>query len=361
MPFYRPTLQEIANGIFTDVVGRLKLKAAVLRRSLAGVISRALAGAVHGLYGYITWLSKQIFVHQCDDEYLDHHGAERGIGRKPANTARGFVNARGTTGLTLKAGTKLRFGNDRSRLYYVRSDVDFVGGVATPLVYAVTPGEVSNLQAGAVLYLITPISGIQSAMTVGDAGIIGGADPEENDLYRERILDKIRNPPHGGNANDYVQWALEVPGIERAWPLPNIAGLGTVGVMVARGIDAEDPRPDAELVAMVKAHIEEQRPVTAEVYIIVPELVPLNAVVYISPNTQAIRDAVLAEMQDFLIRDGQPDSYLRLSRISETISGAAGEHHHELAVPVADIYIGKTELPVLGKFIFEDFDQPGTP
>ncbi|MCZ5534750.1 hypothetical protein O5560_28155, partial [Escherichia coli] len=55
-----------------------------------------------------------------------------------------------------------------------------------------------------------------------------------------------------------------------------------------------------------------------------------------------------AELRSFLLRDGYPQGELKVSRISEAISGANGEYSHQLLAPVDNISIAKNELAVLG-------------
>ncbi len=47
-----------------------------------------------------------------------------------------------------------------------------------------------------------------------------------------RLLEHIRHPPAGGNASDYVAWALEIDNVAAAYCYPLAQGLGTVDVVV---------------------------------------------------------------------------------------------------------------------------------
>ena len=91
---------------------------------------------------------------------------------------------------------------------------------------ATVAGAFTNCDPGTPISLAQPIAGINSGgLTVGFA--TGGADDETVDELRNRMLAKYRAPPQGGAASDYVLWALEVPGVTRAWCLPLGTGAGT--------------------------------------------------------------------------------------------------------------------------------------
>jgi uncharacterized phage protein gp47/JayE len=53
-----------------------------------------------------------------------------------------------------------------------------------------------------------------------DAGLLG------------RLLNRIQQPPAGGNKNDYEQWALALDYVAKAWCFPLGQGLGTVDVVI---------------------------------------------------------------------------------------------------------------------------------
>lgn len=80
-----------------------------------------------------------------------------------------------------------------------------------------------------------------------------------------RLLSYIRRPPAGGNKYDYQRWALEIAGVAAAWSQPLGQGPGSVDVIVvADAVLTGSEIPSAELLAEVKAYIDEVRPVTAK-------------------------------------------------------------------------------------------------
>ena len=356
MPFDRPTLNDISDRIQNDIAGRMRIRnvaksASLLGRSVVSVLSRVYAGACHLLYGFLAWLAKQRFVHSMEGEFLDAEGLTYDLPRKPADYAEGKATIAGNDGAVLPAGTIVR--RDDGAEYQVTAASPVTGGTAIVTLRALAVGINGNAATGTILRLVSPSAGLQTTLIVGEDGLRGGADIEADEDYRERILDRKREPPHGGNAHDYIQWALQVPGVTRAWCLPLWEGLGTVGVMFARDGDA-DIIPTEKQRQAVAAHIEPLRPVTAEVYVFSPTPKPIDVTDKISPDDAPGRENVKLELSDFVIREGGPGVTLRVSRISEAISAAIGEHHHHLVDPTNDIPVAENELPVLGQLVFVD-------
>jgi uncharacterized phage protein gp47/JayE len=75
---------------------------------------------------------------------------------------------------------------------------------------ATTAGDYTNADPGNLIAIATPIVGINSSGVMGAA--TGGADSETQDALRTRMLLQYRASPQGGDADDYVIWALQVPG-----------------------------------------------------------------------------------------------------------------------------------------------------
>jgi uncharacterized phage protein gp47/JayE len=354
MPFKRPTLTEIDERIRNDIAGRMQIgpntpqTASLLRRSVVRVLSRVYAGACHALYGFLAWLATQRFVHSMEAEFLDAEGLTYDLPRKPAETASGTALATGLAGSVIPAGAVCK--RDDGAEYAVTADATIgADGTAQVTLQAVVAGSAGNAAAGIALSWTSPIAGLQNGLTVAD--IRGGTDSESDEDYRERILDRKREPPHGGNAHDYEQWALQVPGITRAWCMPLWMGYGTVGVMIARDNDV-DIIPTEEQCREVWNYIEPLRPVTAEVYVFAPVKQPVDVTVKISPDSEVAREAVELELRDFIDREGGPSAVLRVSRISEAISAAVGEHHHYLLEPMNDVTVAANAIPVLGQLVF---------
>lgn len=345
MPFSRPTLAELIERASADIEISLPGADARLRRSNLSIIGRVHAAAVHGLYGYLEWAAQQMMVDTAEQAYLDRYAAIWGVQRVPAAFAQGPLTATGTNGVVVPAGTLWRRSDGAE--YSSTADATIAGGTATVQVAAVVEGAAGNAAANTAMQLVQPIAGVNGQALVAAGGLVQGADAETDEALRARILMRIQQPPMGGSATDYVAWALQVPGVTRAWVYPLEDGPGTVKVRFVRDNDAS-LIPDAGEVAAVQAHIDQLRPVTAQVTVLAPVAVALNMTIQLTPSTVAVRDAVQAELADVVRREGSPGGTLLLSHLREAISVAAGETNHVLTVPSADVTHTTNQIPVLG-------------
>ena len=345
MAFERPTLQALIDRAAADIEARLPGTDARLRRSNLGVLARVHAGAVHGLYGHLQWLAQQLMIDTCDGAYLERYASVLGVLRLPAAYAEGNLTLSGTDGSVVPAGTEWQRGD--GAIFASAADVTIASGSATAAVAAAAAGASGNTAAASTLTMVSPIAGVIGSAVVAAGGLAGAADAEDDEALRARLLRRIQRPPHGGSADDYVSWALEVPGVTRAWCYPLEGGPGTVTVRFVRDDDAS-MIPDSGEVAAVQSYIDERRPVTANVTVAAPTAVALNFTITLVPNTLAVQAAVAAELADLIRREARPGGTLLISHIREAISVSAGETNHILTAPSADVARAAGEITSLG-------------
>lgn len=347
--FDRPSLASLINRTTNDVFQRLQLDN-VLRRADAQVYARVLAGVAHGLYGFIEWISRQIIIDTAEAEFLERWASIWGVQRLIATPATGTITFTVTPGAAdIPAGTLVQTLDGTP--FQTTADITVNGLEATTSVTAVVASAASNTYSGQTANLVTPVLGVQTAAVLGELG--GGGDLESDDRLRERLLSRIQQPPQGGDANDYVQWALAAPGggATRAWVAPKQFGQGTVGVaFVCDGNGAGAAiLPSSAQIAAVAAFIDAVRPVTAHVTVYAPVAVPVDFVIEgLIPNTLAEQRAVTAELADLLAREGRPGGTILLSHIRSAISAAAGEWDYVLVEPAANVDMAARQIPVMG-------------
>ncbi len=349
MPFERPTLPDLVGRISADIRGRLSLAGPLVRRAMADVVAVVWAGAVHMLHGHIQWLGNQLFADTSEREYLLRQAAMYGITPTPATFATGNATATGVDASVIPEDTILQ-GPDVT--YRVTSDATIAAGVATLALEAVTAGSAGNVAAGVTLAFESPITGVDASVTVAVGGLANGFDQETTEGTRDRLILRLREPPAGGADQDYEAWALAVAGITRAWVYPHELGLGTV---VVRFVLDEEPDifPAPATVAAVQAKLDEERPITAEVYALAPTPLEVDFTISVTPDTVAVRAAVEAELADLLFRDAEPGDgagrgRIRLSRIFTAIGISEGVEDFTLTIPAADVVPAIGELAIMG-------------
>ncbi|WP_339521848.1 baseplate J/gp47 family protein [Pseudomonas sp. EL_65y_Pfl2_R96] len=340
MPFETPSLPVLINRTQSDLAGDS------LRRSDAQVLARTLSGAAYGLYGYLDWIADQVLPDKADEETLERIATLRlNQPRKPAQSAEGGVSFTAAAGAVLDQDVVLQSGD--GRMYRVKASVTTVAGLNTATIAAVDAGALGNADAGLGLTLVQPVPGVTNAFTVIAPGITGGIARESLESLRARVIRSYRVIPHGGSADDYETWALEVPGVTRAWCRGNYMGPGTVGLFVMRDDDLE-PVPNPVQLAEVKDYVEPLRPVTAELYVLPPVKVPVPYSVHPVPDTSAVRAAIQASLIDLHGREAGLGDKLLISHIREAISGGAGETDHSLTMPSADVPAAANQLLTFG-------------
>ncbi len=345
MGFNRPALQDINDRIQTDFQTRLSTGGSFLRRSVILVLGRVLAGAAHLLHGHLDFISNQVLPDTAVKSYLERWASIWGIRKKPATFASGTVSLTGTNGSFIPARTL--YVRSDSVEYESQIDATIANGSVTIAIQALLPGSNGEADAGVELTLIAPIAGVNSTGLVNMGGLSGGNDEETSEELRNRLLERIQEPPLGGADQDYRFWAKSVPGVTRVWVYEEYLGPGTVGITFVR--DNDNPIiPDASEVTEVQDYIETVRPVTAHVTVFAPIPDPINFTISIFPDTPDIRRAIEAELTDMIYREAEPGGTLILSHMNEAISIAKGEVDHNLNFPVADFVSSIGHLPQMG-------------
>ncbi|CAG4906014.1 baseplate J/gp47 family protein [Paraburkholderia saeva] len=349
MPFDVPTLPTLIQRAVSDLAGSAS---DALRRSDAQALARTHSGAAHLGYGYLKWISKQLFSDTCDEDMLIRQANLRlDGGRKAAQSSTGKVTLSGRATAVVDADVQMQ---TEDLIVYVTTESATLDatGAGTIGVKALVPGKLGDLDAGTVLTFVSPVDAVSDTATVTVDGITGGSDQESIEELRQRVNASYRKQPMGGNVDDYETWALEVPGVTRAWVRRRYMGPGTVGLFFVRD-DDEDPFPGEAEIAAVKTYVEGKRPLGAELYVLSPVNKPVPFVLHISPDTGAVRAAVSASLQDLINSEGDLGVTLLHTHIDDAISQATGENDHELTAPPGNVTLAVNELPTFGGITWE--------
>lgn len=120
------------------------------------------------------------------------------------------------TGVEIPALTNF-VGDDNGVLYFTQEPFTSVADVVTLSLTSRDPGAIGNLEVGQTMTMAVNIAGAETVATITVVDTVG-ADAEDTDVYRRRVLDKERAPGGGGNVADYRNWAGMQEGVTRAFP-----------------------------------------------------------------------------------------------------------------------------------------------
>lgn len=369
MSFALPTLQDLLDRARKAFRTTLPGSDAWIWPNNIGPTAKVIAGAVFEVFGFAAYISKMIFAHTAPDlETLKKHAAEFGMAQRPAYPAAGKITFTSSGNLSVIVGAIL---SRTDGFQYIAASAASKSGAGTldiP-VSALADGASGNTPAGTPLQIVSGVTDAAGDASVAvSADIIGGADVEDIETFRSRILFRKRYPPHGGSASDYVQWASDVIGVTRVFVERLWAGAGSVRVFVLMDDLYADGIPPIDAVARVADYIETLRPAGALVTVAAPSRVVVNVQISgLSPNTAAVQEAVTVSLREAFSRLSRvagtdtphggmpflatPAAFSR-SWVWQAIANATGEESHVLVSPTADVALSAGQIATLGTVTF---------
>ena len=286
MAWIMPTLKQLRQQTRDSVIAALQSRPGqgpvgpILPNSLTRVCADSNAGLAFSTLLYLYYVANQLMPDTATD-WLTRHAdiwlKDYGGGQKSATFASGTISATGTAGRIIPVGQRLLSSSFNGQSYQTLAQGTLGLLPVSIMVQALIAGASGNLDAGTILAWDSGVSG--SDPTAAVVSLTGGTDQETLEELRARVLQRIRNPPMGGDASDYVLWACSIPGVTRAWCSPGEMGIGTVTVRFMM----DDLRvstggfPNTIDVAAVQAYIDSKRPVTAiDVFVVAPIPEPVS-------------------------------------------------------------------------------------
>jgi uncharacterized phage protein gp47/JayE len=337
MPYARPTLTELieqatndfVTGDITDPNGNTV--DGLLPIGFIPALGMVVSGQSYEHYGYIDWISQQAVPWTATDEYLAGWAALKRVFRKAATTTMGTV-----TFSTAAPATDIPAGTAISRSdgvqFVTSADTPVSGASVTVPITAVVAGSSGNFASDTGFVLANPINGV-AAQSTASAQLVAGTDTETDDAFRTRMLGVYAAPPQGGDRQDYIEWALAIPSVTRAW-VSNSAGAGTVSVYFmmdvaeaaydgfpqgSNGVATNEPRDTTatgDQLTVANALFPLQ-PVTALVYALAPAATPVNF-------TVADLGAANTTPNQGLITTALEQMFAALGQVGGTVNPATG-------------------------------------
>jgi uncharacterized phage protein gp47/JayE len=361
--FVVPTLTTLIERISSDINTRIPGQDSRIRYSLLWVLARVVAGAVWTVYAFQGWIMGQLML-DTTTELTRRHATIWGVTPNPATKATGNVLVNGTAASVIPAGTVVQ------TVAGVQYETDVIVNFPTPTaqqtvsVTALAAGDDGNAAASTILTFVSPPAGVVATATV-DTGLTGGTDVESDEDLRDRVVDFVRDRPHGGCTQDYETWAMEVAGVERVWVVGEVNTLGLtvpagdVWVYFATTGVGSAVIPAAPLIAQVQAYLgdDSRRPVTMAVTAKAPTPHVVDITIDLEPNTSAVQAQVEDELEALFLSTATLGGTIYNSQIHEAVSRAAGETSHSFAAVdggagTSDVVCSGDELAILGTVTF---------
>ncbi len=314
----------------------------------------AVAAQVYALYVQTEWLARQCFPQSAQGEYLDRHAALRGLERREATASEGLIrfsiDTAAETDLTIPEGTVCATAG-LTRFETVEEAVLEAGSTFVEVrSRAVEAGAAGNVPAGSVLVMAVPPVGVSRCLN--PEPFIGGADAEEDEDLRSRVLETYRRMPNGANAAYYEQEALSFEQVADCTVLPRNRGIGTVDVVVATASGL----PGAELLDELQEYFESRREIAVDVLVKAPMVKSVDVTVSVEAAEGTESESVKASVEQALtgyFSGERLSKDVLVARLYQLIFSLEGVANCTITAPATDVTVAAGELPQLGTMTVE--------
>lgn len=187
-------------------------------------------------------------------QYLEFLGETKTVFKKPPTKSSGPIVINGVEGTVIRKGHPIGTiaTDNRPSIEFVIDDNITIGqlGKVYTTATCTVPGTIGNVTKDTIKILMKSISGVESITNPED--FKNGTEIEDEEDFRERVLEAYRNEPLSGAPRDYKRWAKEVAGVGNVYVKPEWDGPGTVKVLV---LDSNGKPANEILLKAVRLHI----------------------------------------------------------------------------------------------------------
>lgn len=222
-------------------------------------------------------------------------------------------------------------------------------------------GKDTILSNGDSLAIETQIAGVSNNAYTMYSGISGGADDEEFDEWKDRVVYRYQHPITYFNVANIKTAVLAISGNTRCWVKECTPKVGQVTVYFVRD-NEENILPDSNEIAKAKQAISDLLTVKdsdSDVFVLAPEAKVVNFNISdISPNTATMKTAISNSIKQFFDDNVDLGVSLSLDKIKSAIQASfdleTGKQldTYTLNLPNEDIVCDEGELPTLGTITY---------
>lgn len=346
MAYIAPTFAALKARIEQD----LSALVAVLRLALAVVFAKV----VSSLHVHLEWIDQQCSPLTCTLERLYDWAVLYRVERLDATYATGQINVTGNIGAFVLLNELLKADNGLD--YAVTAAVELSAGVNLVSIKCTSAGLAGNLTAGSVLTFIETQAGVDSETTVNANGITGGAEQEDVEAWRARVVDEWQVvAEYGGRSGknrDYVSWAKKAhPSVTGALVYRNILGMGTMLVKpICNGLEGR--LPTTAIMDAIAAKFLELAPGGSDWRLALPLQHLLNVDLTLNPavDSEANRALITAAINNLVLSENSEDSVIYQAELDAAIASITTQYTRN--APLADITVNQGAVFILNSVVF---------
>ena len=364
------TSQEIMTRLMTDIDDKYDKS----EGSFFYDAEKPVAIEAERLYAKIDSTIDRAFVQTATGIDIDNKLAEVGLTRISASYATGEVVISGNAGTPIPAGTQVK----SDSLTFTISESGSIsqsGSVTLPAVCN-TAGPVGNIPPGAINDTITISIEDKVHHTIifricrvtNITAFSHGENIESDESARARYLKRAQRPPTSGNKYHYEEWALEAStavGKSKCLPLWDNDSTHTPGEVAGNVtvllLDNTMSPASTALVNTVKAYIDTQKPIGANVIVAAAEALAINVSLELTLaegfDVDAVKENIKSAISKYLqglAFEATEVSYAKIGSCVLSVEGVIDYENMTVNSGTVNIDIDYDEVPVMGVLTVAD-------
>lgn len=338
-------------GLQEEIQERINERLTMQANLLEGGFSQDIIGSVayelaNIIETEVNKIAPRAFVNTAEGEDLDLVGGDYGLPRREDAAAIVYLEITGDQYAVINQNVKAVYNN----LVYTVQEYKKINssGVATVKAKCETMGTIGNVPANTITEFLTDYEGLKTVNNPESA--YDGFDREDDDVYRQRLIDYLAEDATNANKAQYERWAREITGVQKAVikDAKELNQAGCVGVYIS----AIDSEVSQDLLNTVEEHIKEVQPINATVLV--------NSLNYVNINVSAniviangytatdIEDEFKVALKQYLPTVDKVVSYFRISELLFDCSGVEDVIDYTLNGDTDSVILTETDYPVVG-------------
>lgn len=330
----KPSLQQLIDRAKTTAVNTIGVSTPAI-----DAIAAMVGGGNYGQYAYMDYLFRQLNPETADESWLYLWASRFSVDRILPTYATGNVLFSNTSGVvSIPSGTIVS--TEDNKQYQVTTATN--SDQPVPVV-ALTAGSNYNLSAGIALYLTSAVTGLNPE-SITSENIGGGAEIEDLEHWRNRIVIAFNSQQSIGRLEDYKNWAISAHSdVDFAFALDNTPALGNVTVYI--GQQETNPIVTDNVKDAVSVYIETKRLAGCHVIVNHPATAALN-ITFSDVSDLTTRETIETELQNYInsrLGDQAPITPGEIIAVASTVTTS-----FSLISPIASLSPAVNEVITLG-------------